>query len=183
MSISKTGYAILGVLSIEPLSGYGIREFMKENTSGFWTESDGQIYPAVKKLLSQKLIKVIKSESKGDKRKTMYDITKKGKDALASWLKEDAEKNSIRDEFILKLFCGANSDVDVNIDHINKKMYDIKKIISNLEKVKILLAEHEKESQHYLYWDSCIEYGLTIQKAKLQWCESVIKKLLRGVKK
>lgn len=179
MSISKTAYAILGVLSIEPLSGYGIREFMKENTSGFWSESDGQIYPAVKKLLSHQLIKTIKNE----KRKTVYDITKKGKDALALWLKEDAEKNNIRDEFILKLFCGANTNVNISIDHIHKKIYDIKKSIHNLEKIKAMLSENEKSSKHYIYWDSCTDYGLTIQKAKLQWCESVIKRLSIGEKK
>ena len=34
-------YAILGMLSIEPMSGYEIRQTMQQSTENFWAESDG----------------------------------------------------------------------------------------------------------------------------------------------
>ena len=39
---SKTPYAILGMLSIEPMSGYDIRQIMRNSTANFWSESDGK---------------------------------------------------------------------------------------------------------------------------------------------
>jgi hypothetical protein len=43
--MSTTPYAILGLLSIEPMSGYDIRANLEESLAHFWSESYGQIYP------------------------------------------------------------------------------------------------------------------------------------------
>ena len=39
----KSKYAILGMLSIEPMSGYDIKKEVEKSISNFWTESYGQI--------------------------------------------------------------------------------------------------------------------------------------------
>ena len=40
---NKSKYAVMGVLSICPASGYDIKKFMECSTSNFWSESYGQI--------------------------------------------------------------------------------------------------------------------------------------------
>ena len=42
---NKTKYAVLGMLSFAPKSGYEISQMIKNSTAFFWSESDGQIYP------------------------------------------------------------------------------------------------------------------------------------------
>jgi PadR family transcriptional regulator AphA len=54
--MSTTPFAILGLLSIEPMSGYDIRRNLDESLSYFWSESYGQIYPSLKKLEASRLI-------------------------------------------------------------------------------------------------------------------------------
>ena len=56
MKDKKSKYAILGMLSIEPMSGYDIKKEIEENISNFWTESYGQIYPVLKSLVAEKLV-------------------------------------------------------------------------------------------------------------------------------
>jgi PadR family transcriptional regulator, regulatory protein AphA len=49
-------YAILGMLSLRPMSGYDTRKTVQESIRFFWSESYGQIYPALKRLEAQKLV-------------------------------------------------------------------------------------------------------------------------------
>ena len=56
MKDKKSKYAILGMLSIEPMSGYDIKKEIEESISNFWTESYGQIYPVLKSLVAEKLV-------------------------------------------------------------------------------------------------------------------------------
>jgi DNA-binding PadR family transcriptional regulator len=46
----KSKYAILGMLSIAPMSGYDIKKQVETSISNFWSESYGQIYPALRNL-------------------------------------------------------------------------------------------------------------------------------------
>ena len=53
---SSTDYAILGMLTLRPMSGYDIRATIGESIAYFWTESYGQIYPTLKRLTKEKLL-------------------------------------------------------------------------------------------------------------------------------
>src|SRR5580658_2289456 len=47
-------FAVLGMLSLgEKLSGYDIRKVISESTANFWSESYGNIYPVLKRLLAE----------------------------------------------------------------------------------------------------------------------------------
>jgi len=50
MKENKSKYAIMGMLSMGPVSGYDIKKRFEESLSYFWNESYGQIYPILKKI-------------------------------------------------------------------------------------------------------------------------------------
>lgn len=43
---NRTKYIVLGILALEPSTGYAINKMIKSSTNHFWNESPGQIYPA-----------------------------------------------------------------------------------------------------------------------------------------
>ncbi|MGA9048227.1 MAG: PadR family transcriptional regulator, partial [Dehalococcoidia bacterium] len=43
--INKTKYAILGLLSLKPASGYDLKKTVDWNIGFFWNENFGHIYP------------------------------------------------------------------------------------------------------------------------------------------
>ena len=53
----STRYAILGLLSLAPMSGYEIRKVAASSIGHFWSESYGQIYPTLRKLVAAGLAK------------------------------------------------------------------------------------------------------------------------------
>ena len=53
----STPYAVLGMLSLSPMSGYDIRKESETSIGFFWSESYGQIYPALRELETRRLIR------------------------------------------------------------------------------------------------------------------------------
>ena len=51
-----TELAVLGALSVEPMSGYAVRAAITGTLGHFWSESFGQIYPTLARLESERLV-------------------------------------------------------------------------------------------------------------------------------
>ncbi len=69
---SKTQYALLGILSQCEMNGYEIRKYIETTISFFWNESFGQIYPTLKRLEEEGLIREFeKKEDSGKTKKSL----------------------------------------------------------------------------------------------------------------
>lgn len=97
----RTRFLILGLLSEAPCSGYDIRRITQLRFRFFWSESFGQIYPCLKRLAVDGLIR---REGEAGRGKVIWAITPKGRGALASWLAGDTQPETARYESILKFY-------------------------------------------------------------------------------
>lgn len=174
---TKTSFAVLGMLSIAPMSGYDIRKTMKDSTANFWSESDGQLYPALASLQKQGLVACKPVKNDGAREKKVYAITAKGMSALNHWLAQQPETQSVRSEILLKLFFGANVAPEVSCEHIQMHSLQTKTMLSQLTATKKQLQREQKHSPHLPYWLMSIDYGMQLAEAKLAWCAGVIDKL------
>src|SRR5918996_2800060 len=103
MELSPTGRVILGMLAVEPRSGYDIKTIVDHSTRFFWAASYGQIYPELKRLAAEGLIEP-EAEPEGGRRRTTYRITDAGREALAAWIRDPGLVHELRDEGLLKTF-------------------------------------------------------------------------------
>ncbi|MET3920043.1 PadR family transcriptional regulator [Arthrobacter sp. UYEF20] len=99
----QTQTAVLGALSIMPMSGYALREEIKNTLGHFWSESFGQIYPALAELQRSGLV-----ERQGDAggRSSSYVLTAAGTVRLRELLAEPPQQNKPRNGVLLRLFFG-----------------------------------------------------------------------------
>jgi DNA-binding PadR family transcriptional regulator len=103
MELSATAYVILGMVSREPRSGYEIKAAVDNSTRFFWAASYGQIYPELKRLSEAGLVEGVDAP-RGERRRTVYTITKAGRAELRAWLRQPPETAEMREEGLLKLF-------------------------------------------------------------------------------
>jgi len=104
--LNSTSYVILGMLSLRPMSGYDIKQVSDSSVRHFWAISYGQIYPELKNLVDAGLVSTADT-SVGDRRRTVYTLTKSGQEALGDWAAMTQEVPvEIRDEMLLRLFFG-----------------------------------------------------------------------------
>jgi DNA-binding PadR family transcriptional regulator len=103
MALSGTARVILGMLRIEPMSGYEIKQAVDQSTRFFWAASYGQIYPELRRLEREGLIQG-EQAPRGARRRTVYTLTHSGEEAVRAWLEEPPAPPELRFEGLLKLF-------------------------------------------------------------------------------
>ena len=171
---NKSKYAILGVLSQGPMSGYDIKKFIEVSISNFWSESYGQIYPILKQLTEEGLTNSHTEKQEGKPERYIYTLTDKGWDTLREWLAEPAEYAVGRIEILLKLFFGRHTAVSTNIEHVKQfralqvallhKYAEIEKHIN-----AVCLDEAER-----LYSSMTLSYGRHESEALVAWCDETL---------
>ena len=56
---NNTKYALLGILSLFPASGYDIKKFCDWSLTHFWNENYGHIYPVLKLMQDERVMKAV----------------------------------------------------------------------------------------------------------------------------
>src|SRR5947207_10394069 len=101
IELSPTGRVILGLIAFGRRTGYDIKRFVDKTPRYFWAASYGQIYPELKRLEDQGLVRG-RPEPSGGRARTVYELTDAGTAALERWLGSDEEHlYELRDEGML----------------------------------------------------------------------------------
>ncbi len=173
--INKTKYAILGLLSLNPASGYDLKKTVDWNIGFFWNENFGHIYPILKKLEKDGLVKKLTRQSGNYHAKNVYTLTTAGKREFLDWLRESPEETPVRNEMLLKLFFGRQNDrheVESMIMAERKKNEELLKIYGEVAK-KISAIK----SDDYPYWNYTLKFGIRRSEMIISWCNETLELL------
>lgn len=160
-----------------PQSGYDIKQMMLESTNHFWQESDASIYPMLKTLQAEGLVKS-RSEFVGKRERQIFEITPEGEKEFSAWLVLPASGETHRSELLLKLFFGANAPKE---DTIKQLLLHQKKIKVQQEQFKNIrenvLPQIPDSYSHKIYWEMALENGELNIEAEIKWTKKCIEKL------
>lgn len=171
---SKTKYAVLGMLSLSDKSAYEISKAIANSTAFFWSESDGQIYPILKRLCEEGLVFCSEIDQKPARAKKIYQLTSEGLEDLVDWLHSTPTTFNIRNEFLLQLFFGHNVTFQDNVEKIEALKIQLKQQLKVFDGIEKRINEHSRFPTYLLLSLSYGQYGL---KAEIAWCDEAIKKL------
>ncbi len=101
--LTTTSYAILGLLSLRSWSTYELAEQMRRALGLFWPRAESGIYREPKKLEEHGLARST-VELVGQRPRTRYTITAKGRKALAAWVPTPGEGPVVEFEQLVKVF-------------------------------------------------------------------------------
>jgi DNA-binding PadR family transcriptional regulator len=102
--MTTLGFAILGLLAREPLSGYDVTQRMKGRVGFFWGAGHSQIYPELARLEEGGFVthSVVEQRERPDKK--VFEITGRGLDALKEWASQPPPRKPTKDELTLKAY-------------------------------------------------------------------------------
>lgn len=97
-------HAILGLLDRGPKTGYEIKIHFRDAIRNFWSVSDGQLYPTLRKLAEAGLVTRRDESGEGGLVRHVYEITDHGRVEFMEWLRT-TEKSipELKEPFLLKL--------------------------------------------------------------------------------
>jgi DNA-binding PadR family transcriptional regulator len=171
MELSPTARVILGMLAVEPRSGYDIKQVVDNSTRFFWAASYGQIYPELKRLAERGLIEPDAAAEDG-RRRTTYRLTQAGSEAFAGWIEDPALTHEMRDEGLLKLFfagvLGPHEAVAV-LEAAREKYMQKREAL-------LAIAPQAKGAERVGPFE-VLSYGLGMTEFAIKWCDENLERL------
>ena len=130
---SDLSLAILGLLSLGPLSGYGLRKVFLTTAMRAFSASPGAIYPALRRLEKDGLIEGTVQKTHTLRPRRVFALTKQGRAALV----ETVTRPVTRDDVVRR------------VDHLLLRFSFMSGLVGN-EKIRRFLDTLAKETEGYL---------------------------------
>lgn len=104
----SVNYAILGLLSNKPMSGYDLKKVMQDSSFMYWSGNNNQIYKALLQLCCDDYLTSETHHQEGAPSKKIYSITDNGRQALKEWVcSTDPEMPEFKKPFLVQLACAG----------------------------------------------------------------------------
>ncbi len=105
-------FALLGLLAVEPASGYDLKRAINRSTWFIWNATGPQVYTTLHKLREDGFITTEALEQHGKPDKQIHTITDSGRAVLRQYLSEPVRASVTRDEVLLRIFFGNFAERD-----------------------------------------------------------------------
>jgi DNA-binding PadR family transcriptional regulator len=102
--LTTTSYAILGLLNIQPWSGYELTQQAQRSLRYAWPKSESHLYAEPKRLTRLGLVRVSEAPAGPVRTRQVYRITAAGRRALKRWLESEPAPPQLEFEAVLRIF-------------------------------------------------------------------------------
>ncbi len=99
-------FALLGLLAVQPASGYDLKRATDRSTYFIWNATGPQIYNTLHKLREEGCITSRSLAQDGKPDKQIHTITALGRTRLEEFMSEPIHASVTRDEVLLRIFFG-----------------------------------------------------------------------------
>jgi DNA-binding PadR family transcriptional regulator len=173
---SSSSEVLLGLLTIQPMSGYDLGQVIRTSVGHFWRESYGQIYPNLKRLAAEGLATAITERHKGKPDRRIYSITGKGREQMAKWLAVEPQLEIPRNELLLKLFFGAQVAPEIHIGYLERMVEEESALLKQFKEAEREIAGI-KQYPGAPYWRMTARFGQLELEAHLRWAKETLAEL------
>jgi len=165
----STPFAILGLLQSEPRSGYDIRRETAEGLGHFWSESYGQIYPALRSLTAKGHVRRRTERGTGRRARIVYSITSKGRLALRRWTLLPSRATPPRNELLLKLYFGGQEAASAHAAWLRRLANDETDRLNRVRRLRqqVVLGQIDRPSPRL--WLITLEHEERMAEARVAW--------------
>ena len=173
---STNAYALLCLLSLQPMNGYIMKQWVDNLLKHFWKTSYGQIYPTMEQFLTEGLVTVEERESESGPASKYYHITEKGLKELKGWLAEDTLDFNYRDESLMKFYFSTLLPLDTVIEKAERAaefQYGLLEKYTNDKKI----LDVKDPTRQQLMVTICNQKGIFLNEARLKWAQYCAKTL------
>jgi PadR family transcriptional regulator AphA len=175
LELGPPAYVVLGMVRLGARSGYEIKQAVELSIRFFWTISQAQIYPSLKRLERSGLVEG-RDDPQGRRPRRVFAITADGEAALTRWLRrDDPIPFELRDLGLVKLFFADALDPgDATTLLATVRRRSEQRLEALLEVKSTALAAEEQGHAHPLL---TLHMGIAFHQAMLDVCREFEQRL------
>ncbi|MGP4029944.1 PadR family transcriptional regulator [Actinomadura sp. 3N407] len=145
-------YAALALLSAQPMTGYELVRYFDDTVGLMWAASDSQIYPELRRMERDGLVRA-KTVPRGERAaKRQYKITAKGREALRTWVSTPIPYPPQRDVHRLQITYGelaglseARALLTQHLDHYTLRRHQWSTLLDTIKTARFPLLRRRLE--------------------------------------
>lgn len=169
--LTKSEYVLLGLISKGAQSGYTLKQTLATLGRYYWSESNAQIYPNLKKLEAAGLVTSTLDPKSGGRRSRIYQLTPPGLTVLRDWLLIPCDPTPYREELLLKIGFSHHLNEEERrrlLTHYQEKLQAaVKDCAALIDHISNALKDRSDHAQLLMVYD----HVEAILKAKLEWAQ------------
>lgn len=171
LDLSPTGRVILGMLALGCRTGYEIKALVDSSTRHFWAASYGQIYPELRRLEAQGLVRG-RPEPSGGRARIVFELTEGGEAALREWLQAETDPLfELRDEGMLRLFF-SDAAPERRIEHVRAMRKRHERKLAQLRAIEPPAGQERREGPYVT-----LQLGIGLNEWLIEWCKQTERRL------
>ena len=97
-------FAILSMLTFQPMTGYGLKKALDERIGHFWSTTQSHIYKSLKNLEEDNLVSVELVPQSGKPDRKVFSVTAEGGKQMHDWLLKPLQCDPVREAWLIQLF-------------------------------------------------------------------------------
>jgi DNA-binding PadR family transcriptional regulator len=132
--LTTTSYAVLSVLALRDHSTYDLTKQMRYSLHYLWPRAESNVYAEPRRLVEAGLASS-REEFVGDRRRTVYSITRAGRSALATWLAAPSTRPRYESEALLKVLFAENGTREDLLASVRALREDAEKALAHWQTV------------------------------------------------
>ena len=165
----STRYIILGLLTRQPMSGYDIKQFLKQLSWLVDSPSFGSLYPALHALLEDTLVTVEVIPRQDKPPRKIHTIAEAGRQVLQEWLDQPVASGVSMKTFLMRLILVSNLSHAGLIAHLQQRHAQVSAHQLALERDVKTMDEGIDLGDRLV-----LGYGLTVATAELAWLDRTL---------
>lgn len=167
-------YAILGILSCKPLTGYDLKKIIQESPFMYWSGNNNQIYKSLVELLDEGFVTSEVHHQESSPSKKVYTISKEGLAELKEWVLSSPEPPELKNTFLIQLAWADLLREDELTNLLSAYENQIKmQIILQKEKQRRGTFSPARTNREVYLWDMIHENIIQSYENELTWLEKV----------
>jgi len=167
-------YAILGMLSRQPLSGYDIKKAFAESTALYWSGNSNQVYPALLALRQEGLVESEVQQQNRYPAKKVYSLTEEGLAALKEWLLLPPEAPRTRSTFLTQLAWSdllSSEELRQMLDGYQEEVNT--RLLMQREKARRDRMIPRRTSRESVIWEQIAGHDAALYERELEWLKGL----------
>jgi len=173
--MTTLGFAVLGLLARESLSGYDVTQRMKGRVGFFWGAGHSQIYPELARLEVGGFVthSVVEQRERPDKK--VYEITAAGLESLKEWATQPPPRKPPKDELTLKAYSVWLADGEEAARLFREEGRRYEEQLSRYEEIRTWMEEEWAEdlgrtdSPRFASY-ATLQRGILYERGNAEWC-------------
>ncbi len=171
-------YAILGLLSWRPASGYELRKYFSESVALYWSGNSNQVYPTLVQLHKDGLVESEVRQQGNYPPSKVYNLTPAGETALREWVVADPPVPQVRNPFLTQLAWADRLNDEELASLLGRYEREVQmKSLMQRELIRRGPEGPARTPREQLLWTMIADHDCRIYEAELRWLERLREEL------